>query len=160
MSFKGDFMRIFQSICTASLLLLASASWAQDPVLGQWHTIDDETNEVKSLVTLSVAEDGTIVGVITKILKEKEEGEDGLCHKCEGDMKDQPIEGMKFMWGFKKIAEGQWEKGKLLDPESGDVYSGNINITDDPAKLDIRGYVGISLFGRSQTWNKVEAAQI
>ena len=90
-------MRILQSICTASLLLLASASWAQDPVLGQWHTIDDETNEVKSLVTLSVAEDGTIVGVITKILKEKEEGEDGLCHKCEGKMKDQPIAANRFL---------------------------------------------------------------
>ena len=49
MSFKGDFMRIFQSICTASLLLLASASWAQDPVLGQWHTIDDETNEKRKV---------------------------------------------------------------------------------------------------------------
>ncbi|MBL4797260.1 MAG: DUF2147 domain-containing protein [Oleispira sp.] len=153
-------MRIFQLISAATLFLFASVSWAQDPVLGQWHTIDDETNKIKSLVTLSVAEDGTIVGVITKILKEKEEGEDGLCRKCEGDLKDQPIEGMKFMWGFKKIAEGQWEEGKLLDPESGDVYSGNINITDDPSKLDIRGYVGISLFGRSQTWEKVEAAKI
>lgn len=153
-------MRIFQLASAATLFFLASISWAQDPVLGQWHTIDDETGEVKSLVTLSVVEDGTIVGIITKVLKEKQEGENGLCGKCEGEMKDQPIEGMKFMWGFKKTAEGRWEEGKLLDPESGDIYSGNITITDDPTKLDIRGYVGISLFGRSQTWNKVEEAKI
>ena len=151
-------MRIFQSISTALLLVLASMSWAQDPVLGQWHTVDDETGEVKSLVTLSIAEDGTMVGVITKILIKSDDG--GLCDKCEGEMKDQPIEGMKFIWGFQQIAEGEWEEGQLLDPESGDVYSGNITIKEDPSKLDVRGYVGISLFGRSQTWKRADAAKM
>ncbi len=151
-------MRIFQSVSTALLLVLASVSWAQDPVLGQWHTVDDETGEVKSLVTLSIAEDGTMVGVITKILIKSDDG--GLCDKCEGEMKDQPIEGMKFIWGFQQIAEGEWEEGQLLDPESGDVYSGNITIKEDPSKLDVRGYVGISLFGRSQTWKRADAAKM
>jgi len=151
-------MRIFQAISTALLLVLASISWAQDPVLGQWHTVDDETGEIKSLVTLSIAEDGTMVGVITKILIASDDG--GLCDKCEGEMKDQPIEGMKFIWGFQRMAEGEWEEGQLLDPESGDIYSGNITIKEDPSKLDVRGYVGISLFGRSQTWMRVETAKI
>jgi uncharacterized protein (DUF2147 family) len=151
-------MRVSQLVSAAILFFCASVSWAQDPVLGQWHTIDDETGEVKSLVTLSVAEDGSMVGIVTKVLAA--DPGTGLCDKCEGDMKDQPIEGMEFIWGFKKIAEGEWEDGQLVDPETGDVYSGNITITDDPSKLDVRGYVGISLFGRSQTWNKVEAAKI
>jgi len=133
-------------------------SWAQDPVLGQWHTVDDETGEVKSLVTLSIAEDGTMVGVITKILIKSDDG--GLCDKCEGVMKGQPIEGMKFIWGFQQMATGEWEDGQLLDPESGDIYSGNITIKEDPSKLDVRGYVGISLFGRSQTWKRVDAAKM
>lgn len=158
MSLKGDVMRVFQLVSATVLFLCASVSWAQDPVLGQWHTIDDETGEVKSLVTLSVAEDGMMVGIITKVLAA--DSGDGFCDKCEGDLKDQPIEGMKFIWGFKKIAEGEWEEGKLLDPETGDIYSGNITITDDASRLDVRGYVGISLFGRSQTWEKVEAAKI
>jgi uncharacterized protein (DUF2147 family) len=151
-------MRVSKLISTVILSLCAAASWAQDPALGQWHTVDDETGEIKSLVTLSVTEDGSMVGYITKVLIASDDG--GLCDKCEGDMKDQPIEGMEFIWGFKKIAEGKWEDGQLLDPETGDVYSGNITITDDPSKLDVRGYVGISLFGRSQTWNKVEEAKI
>ena len=148
-------MRLVQCFSAVSLLLLASVSWSQDPVLGQWHTIDDETGEVKSLVTLSTSEDGTLVGVITKVLSA--DSGDGVCDKCEGDMKDQPIEGMQFISGFKKTAEGEWEEGKLLDPESGDVYSGNITITDNPSELDVRGYVGFSLFGRTQTWKKVKA---
>jgi uncharacterized protein (DUF2147 family) len=146
-------MRVSKLISTAILFLCAAASWAQDPALGQWHTIDDETGEIKSLVTLSVVENGSMVGFITKVLAA--DPGDGLCDKCEGDMKNQPVEGMKFIWGFEKMAEGEWEKGYLLDPETGDIYSGNITITEDPSRLDVRGYVGISLFGRSQTWIKV-----
>lgn len=149
-------MGLVKWFSAVSLFLLASVSWSQDPVLGQWHTIDDETGEVKSLVTLSVIEDGTMIGVITKVLTA--DAGDGLCDQCEGDMKDQPIEGMQFIWGFKKNAEGEWQEGRLLDPESGEVYRGNITITDNPEKLDVRGYVGFSLFGRTQTWNKVSTS--
>jgi uncharacterized protein (DUF2147 family) len=134
--------------------LLAGASWSQDPVLGNWHTVDDETGEIKSLVTLSLAADGTMTGVITKILK-KDVGS-GLCDKCEGKHKDQPIEGMTFIWGVKNTDSGEWEEGQLLDPESGTVYNGNITLGDDPSELEVRGYVGISLFGRSQTWLRAE----
>jgi uncharacterized protein (DUF2147 family) len=146
-------MRTLQILYAVSLLLLSSFSWSQDPVLGQWNTIDDDTGEVKSLVTLSLDVDGTLMGVISKVLKDNPG--DGLCHHCEGDRKDQLIEGMTFMWGFKQAADGEWEEGQLLDPESGDVYSGSIEIADDSALLNVRGYIGISLFGRSQTWNRV-----
>jgi uncharacterized protein (DUF2147 family) len=134
-------------------VFLSHAVHAQDPALGGWHTVDDETGEIKSLVVLSLAEDGTMVGVIKKVLK-KEAGS-GLCEKCEGDMKDQPIEGMQFIWGVERTGEGEWEDGNLLDPESGTVYNGNITIADNPNELEVRGYVGISLFGRSQTWQRV-----
>jgi uncharacterized protein (DUF2147 family) len=134
--------------------MISGLSWSQDPALGDWHTVDDETGEVKSLVTLTLAADGTMMGVITKVLK-KNSGS-GLCDKCEGEHKNKPIEGMKFIWGVKKSSEGEWEDGQLLDPESGTIYSGNITINESPKKLDVRGYVGFSLFGRSQTWIRVE----
>lgn len=151
-------MTMHTFILAAAFTLFSGLAWSQDPALGQWYTVDDENGEIKSLVTLSQAEDGTMVGVITKILK-KDAGS-GLCEKCEGKMKDQPIEGMQFIWGVSNTAEGQWEEGKLLDPESGTVYSGNITLADDPNKLEVRGYVGFSLFGRSQTWQRVENSDI
>jgi uncharacterized protein (DUF2147 family) len=149
--FKKVFsMKLLQAIGFSFVLLFSHEGIAQDPALGLWHTVDDETGEVKSLVTLSLAEDGTMVGIISKILKT--DAGDGLCDKCKGDKKDQPIEGMKFIWGVERIAEGEWEDGELLDPESGTIYNGTITLTEDPNKLEVRGYVGISLFGRSQTW--------
>lgn len=151
-------MKIIQAINLSSFfllsLILSRVLYAQDPVLGGWHTVDDETGDVNSLVTLSLAKNGTLLGVISKILK-KDIG-DGLCDKCDGDKKNQPIEGMQFIWDVKKIAEGEWEDGKLLDPDSGTIYHGNITLTDNPNELEVRGYVGISLFGRSQTWRRVE----
>lgn len=126
----------------------------QDPALGGWHTVDDETGEIKSLVMLSLADDGTLVGVVTKILKE--DAGSGLCEKCEGDLKDKPIEGMQFIWGVERTDNGEWEDGQILDPESGTIYTSSITISDDPNELEVRGYVGISLFGRSQTWQRAE----
>jgi uncharacterized protein (DUF2147 family) len=143
-------MNMIQLTALVMGFLFTSVSWSQDPALGDWHTVDDETGEIKSLVTLSLAADGTMKGVITKVLKENIGT--GLCNKCEGSLKDQPIEGMAFIWGVKNVASGEWEEGQLLDPESGTVYNGNIALGDDPSELEVRGYVGISLFGRSQTW--------
>lgn len=116
--------------------------------------MDDDTGEIKSLVVLSLAEDGTMVGIIKKVLK-KDAASD-LCDQCEGDKKDQPIEGMQFIWGVERTGKGEWENGQILDPESGTVYTSNITISDDPNELEVRGYVGISLFGRSQTWQRIE----
>ena len=134
--------------------MLSSLVHAQDPALGNWNTVDDETGEIKSLVVLSLAKDGTMVGVIKEVFK-KDEG-NGLCEKCEGDKKNQPIEGMQFIWGVERTAEGEWEDGQILDPESGTVYTSTITIADDTNELEVRGYVGISLFGRSQTWQRAE----
>ena len=148
-------------IHTAALLFgfmfsffLANTAHAQDPALGSWHTVDDDTGEIKSLVVLSLAEDGTMVGIIKKVLK-KDAASD-LCDQCEGDKKDQPIEGMQFIWDVERTGKGEWENGQILDPESGTVYTSNITISDDPNELEVRGYVGISLFGRSQTWQRIE----
>ena len=150
-------MKVTQVIFTIMLMQIASV-WAQDPVLGDWHTIDDETGEVSSLVTLSQADDGSMIGIITKVLK-KDAG-DGLCDQCEGAKKDQPIEGMQFIWDVQNVAVGEWEDGKLLDPESGTIYSSKLTLTEDPNALDVRGYVGFSLFGRSQTWTRVPESNI
>lgn len=143
-----------QTVAVMLAILFSVYGFADDPVLGSWYTIDDETGEVASRVELSLDEKGRVTGRIVEILK-KESG-DGLCDKCEGDLHNAPIEGMRFMWGFEKDEEGAWEDGNLLDPESGDVYSGELSIGDSADELEVRGYVGISLFGRSQVWKRVQ----
>ena len=125
-------------------------------VMGQWYTIDDESGKRSSLITLSKDEKGELVGVISKILKEVE---DGICDKCPEPFTNVPVEGLQFMWGFSRSEAGLWEGGRLLDPESGDIYKGKVELMDNPDKLEVRGYIGISLFGRSQVWQRVPAVK-
>jgi len=126
----------------------------QDPAVGQWHTIDDKTGEVASLVTIATNEEGKLTGTISKILK-KDAG-DGLCDKCPEPFTGKPIEGLQFMWGLSKDEPGVWEDGKLMDPETGDVYNGKLEVQNGGKELEVRGYIGISLFGRSQVWQRAE----
>ena len=148
-------MMIRKMLLAAILTCLFSlqAAALDDPAIGSWHTIDDETGEVASRVTISVNENNQLIGVIAKILKE--ESGDGLCDKCPEPNTNKPIEGLQFMWGFTQDEEGSWQGGRLLDPETGDIYKGKLSVLDNPDELEVRGYIGISLFGRSQVWQRV-----
>ena len=119
---------------------------------GVWKTIDDTTGEAKSYVTIA-ADNGTFSGTVSKILDPAKQ--ESICAKCEGERKDQKIEGMTILWGMEKQG-GKYDDGKIIDPESGKVYSANMKLLEDGNKLEVRGYIGFSLIGRSQTWERVE----
>lgn len=150
-------MNILKPVAAAILSLTALTGFCADPAVGDWYTVDDETGEISSRVEIREEADGELSGTIAEILK-KEKG-DGLCDKCPGELKDTPVEGLKFMWGLKKEDTGEWVDGQLLDPESGDVYNGQLTVLDNPDELEVRGYIGISLFGRSQVWKRAPAPQ-
>ena len=60
-----------------------------------------------------------------------------------------------FIEGMKQSGL-DYEDGTILDPETGKIYHANMHLSPDGAKLTVRGYIGLSIFGRSQTWNRVE----
>ncbi|MBO1516613.1 MULTISPECIES: DUF2147 domain-containing protein [Psychrobacter] len=119
----------------------------------QWQTIDDKTGEKKAIIQLN-ERGGKVSGKIIKVLdKEKAKA---VCTKCPGNLKNQPVEGLQILTGLKAEGSNQWSDGKLVDPESGKVYSGKITLSDNGQSLDLRGYVGTPLFGRSQTWQRIK----
>jgi uncharacterized protein (DUF2147 family) len=78
-----------------------------------------------------------------------------LCTACKDDRKDQPIIGMVVMRNVKHVGEN-YEGGDILDTKSGSVYRCNLTLDPSGSRLTIRGFVGVSLFGRSVVWNRVE----
>ncbi|MRI31858.1 DUF2147 domain-containing protein [Endozoicomonas sp. OPT23] len=138
-------------LLTASLLLLPFMASAND-YTGKWQTINDETKKAQSLVTIW-EEDGLLKGRIDALLKPDSKG--SLCDKCEGDLKDKPIEGMTFIWNMSRDGD-RYDDGKILDPASGKVYSANMELIEGGEKLKVRGYIGFSLLGRTQIWEKAE----
>ncbi|KEI71819.1 DUF2147 domain-containing protein [Endozoicomonas elysicola] len=130
---------------------LSSATFASSP-LGIWKTVDDSSGEAKSYVTI-YEENGKVSGKVTQILDPAKQ--DSICDQCKGDLKDQKIQGMTILWGMEKQGS-KYDDGKIVDPESGKVYSANMKVLEDGKKLEVRGYIGFSLIGRSQTWERVE----
>ena len=136
-----------------ALTALTGAASAQMTPVGQWHSIDDKTNEIKSLIV--IAESGGVLnGRIDKLLR-KGADQNAVCDKCSDDRKDKPMLGLEIIRGAKK-SDGKevWEGGKILDPESGSTYTLRLTPVEGGKKLEVRGSVfGI---GRTQTWVRVQ----
>lgn len=141
-----------------AILALAAAApvFAQATPVGLWKSIDDDTKKEKSLVRISEA-DGVLVGKIEKLL-DPDRKPDAVCDKCDDDRKDKPIQGMTIIRGVSKAPTdaGAWEGGNILDPAKGKVYKLRLQMADEGKKLEVRGYIGTPMLGRSQTWLRVE----
>jgi uncharacterized protein (DUF2147 family) len=137
-------------------LLLPLIAHAQTSAVGLWKTIDDETGKPKSLVRISET-NGEYQGKVEKLFRTPEQDQNPKCDKCEDARKEQPIIGMTIITGMKKDKEGEYNGGLMLDPANGKIYKGKMNLRDD-GKLDVRGYIGMPMLGRTQTWVREEAA--
>lgn len=112
-------------------------------IIGTWHTVDDETGDVKSIVEIYVEQE-EFFGKITKLLLKPS---NTVCTKCKGDDKDQPLLGLVIIKNLKKNDDA-YTKGTILDPANGKVYRSKVWLEGD--KLYVRGYLGI--FHRTQIW--------
>ena len=120
-----------------------------------WKTIDDETKAEKSLVRISEA-GGVYTGKIEKLLDPAKAT--AVCEKCSDERKNQPVAGMTIIKGVKANAEDKdlFDGGEILDPNNGKTYKVRLKPADGGKKLDVRGYIGAPLLGRTQTWIRVE----
>jgi len=127
---------------------LAMAADAMTPA-GVWKTIDDNTGKPKALVTIT-EKDGEYIGTITKGLGESDDPE-RICTACTDARKGQKMLGLQIINGVRKDGDG-FDGGKILDPENGKEYRCKMTVIDGGKKLEVRGYIGVSLLGRTQTW--------
>ena len=136
------------------LLSLAPAAFAAGSTpAGLWRTIDDNTGKPRSLVRIN-EHNGEYSAVIEKGLLATDTP-DAVCDKCTDERKGKRIVGMTIVKGI-KFTDGHYEGGEILDPENGKTYRCLMKLDSTGNKLEVRGYIGISLIGRSQEWTRVE----
>jgi uncharacterized protein (DUF2147 family) len=136
------------TLTTLTLAPTASAQPGASPV-GTWQTIDDHTGQPKALVQISES-GGVLSGKVVKGLGANDRPE-RRCTACTDERKGQLILGMTIIDGMKHVSS-DWEGGHILDPENGSIYKCKMQLADGGNQLVVRGYIGISLLGRSQTW--------
>lgn len=136
---------------------IASTVYAVTPntPIGYWKTIDDATGKPKSIVQIWQAENSQLKGKVVKIFPKSGSNQDKVCAKCDGNLHNQPIVGMVIISGL-MAKENQWDNGRILDPENGKTYNLSLRTAENGKKLDVHGYVGLPLLGRSQTWERVD----
>jgi uncharacterized protein (DUF2147 family) len=128
------------------------ASWAQSSAaptpVGVWRTFDDRTGFERGLVVITETT-GVLTGRVVRILDPREARR--LCTQCEGARRNKPILGLTIITDMRHHGD-RWDDGEILDPQTGEVYRCVMRLEDGGTKLIVRGYIGLSLFGRSQTW--------
>ena len=129
--------------------MLAIFFYQNQDVQGLWITEDDETGKKKSEVL--IYKDGNkVYGKIINLILPEDKGK--LCHKCKGENKNKPIEGLVILKDL-ILEDDTWEGGTILDPKSGKIYDCYISL-EDYNTLKVRGFLGFSILGRTQIWKR------
>lgn len=147
-------MTLWQRLCVAIALsanaLFAMAGNGMSTPVGVWRIVD-ETGDPKALITIS-EKDGEYVGALTKSLG-RSDALERRCNDCTDWRKGRKLQGLEIIRGLRKAPDSdEYTGGKILDPDSGSEYGCKMRVVDGGRKLEVRGYFGISLLGRTQTW--------
>jgi uncharacterized protein (DUF2147 family) len=148
--------RFLRAVGGLSLVMLTGLANAQATPVGVWKTIDDESKKEKSLIRIGES-GGVLTGKLEKLL-DPATPPDAVCKECTDERKDKPIVGMTLIRGVKQndADKAVWDGGEILDPNNGKVYRVRLKPIDGGAKLEVRGYVGTPILGRTQTWIRAE----
>ena len=146
---NGLFFSLLFSLCS-----YASAA----DISGVWRTIDDKTGYVRAHIKISKASNGTYTGTIIKDFPAPGETPLVQCTKCPAPYTNKPIIGLTILQNLKADPDtpNLYVDGSVLDPRAGKIYHGKAKLNATGNKLTLRGYIGISLVGRSQTWIRQE----
>ncbi|XOV92201.1 MAG: DUF2147 domain-containing protein [Bacteroidota bacterium] len=142
------------------LLILFSASASGQSPQGKWMTFNEATGAPLSIIQIHQnTQTNSWEGKIDSIILQPNQGEHPICVNCPGDFNNKPVLGLLFLWNFQKSGD-EWIGGKVLDPESGNIYNSRIWFESNN-EIKIRGYGGLfDLFYRTQTWRRLEGSEI
>jgi uncharacterized protein (DUF2147 family) len=144
-------MNLLAVLLACVFCVLHPAVAASPSPVGVWRTFDDDGRETGRVEITE--RNQRLYGRITAIADPAKAK--AICRDCTDERRGLPVVGLEFLRGLRQDGD-VWDGGDVLDPQNGRVYRCSLRLEDGGRKLVIRGYIGLSLFGRSQTWVRVE----
>jgi len=142
-----------RALLLAVLAALCGAAAAQQATpAGLWKTYGDRTGQADGLVRI-VEVNGVFEGTVVKVLSPPAPDPNPRCEECSGELKDRPVVGLKILSGLRRDGDA-YSGGRILDPDNGRVYRCSARLLQGGRRLEVRGYIGIALFGRTQVWRR------
>ena len=132
-------------------LMFSGSLFAAD-LTGTWQSIDDKTGSPKALIEITKAENGTFTGKIVKVTPRAGYTPKTMCVNCPAPYTNKPLVGLEIIKGLQHVDNNNYANGRILDPLAGKMYSLKGRLAANGKRLTLRGYVGISAIGRTQTW--------
>ncbi|QGM28327.1 MULTISPECIES: DUF2147 domain-containing protein [Acinetobacter] len=132
-------------------LMFSGSLFAAD-LTGTWQSIDDKTGSPKALIEITKAENGTFTGKIVKVTPRAGYTPKTICVDCPAPYTNKPLVGLEIIKGLQHVDNNNYANGRILDPLAGKMYSLKGRLAANGKRLTLRGYVGISAIGRTQTW--------
>ena len=145
-------VKVAATTMAALLVLLSEGVLADISPVGRWEVIDDKGHKPVAIMKI-VERHGEFLGRIEKLIPHPGDDPDPICSNCPGTLKGSPIQGLTVMQGLKKEGD-EYGGGTILDPDSGNYYSVKMRLGPDGNTLKVRGYLGISLLGRTEVWTR------
>ena len=143
-----------QLIGALLLSAVSSFSFAED-IIGLWQSIDDKTGAPKALVEIRKEADNTYAGKVVKLTPRAGYTPKETCVDCPPPYTNKPIIGLDVVTGLKSTDGLNYTSGRILDPNTGKLYSMKAKLSSNGKRLHLRGYLGISALGRNQIWIRV-----